>query len=77
MRNKQREMKNLKAEVALDLLPETGFPAIDIKLIRIKRRDWHGRIRSNDLIGRNILRSQVQPALLLLTSFCQPINRQT
>jgi hypothetical protein len=69
-------MRKLKAEVAFDLLPETGFPAVDIKLIRIERRDRHRRIRSNDLIGRNILRPQIELALFALTRICQSIDCQ-
>ena len=70
-------LRKLEAEVAFDLLPETGFPTVDIKLIRIERRDRHCRICSNNVIGRDILRPQIEFAPLALTRLCQSIDRQT
>ena len=62
-----------EADVALDLLPERGLPPVDLELVGIENRDWHSRIRSDRVIGGNVFRTQLKPALLTFAGGCQPV----
>lgn len=66
-----------EAEIALYFFPETGFPAVDIQLIRIECRNRHRRIGANDLVCGHIVRAQVETAFPCFPGFGQTINRET
>lgn len=68
---------NSKAEIALNFLPETGFPTVDIQLIRIERCNRHRSIGANDLIRRHIIRAQVEATFPCFSGFSQSIHRET
>lgn len=67
----------LEAEIALDLLPQAGLPAVDVELIGIKGCDWHRRVRADYLIRRYIFRAQIKPPGFLLARVGKPINGKT
>jgi len=65
-----------KSDISLESLPPTRLPAIDIELIRVERCDRHGRVRSNGIIGGYVVRTQLEPAVTLVTELCQSVHRQ-
>ena len=44
----------LEAEITPNLLPQRGFPAIDLKLFRIQGRDRHSRRSLDNLVGDGV-----------------------
>ena len=69
--------ETLEANVALDLLPETRLPSINVELIIAECCYRHGRIGRNRFICSNIFGTQFERSSLTIACVCESVNCET
>lgn len=66
-----------ETDISLEPLPQTGLPAVHVKLLSTQRGDGHRRVGRLGIIRSKIFRAQFEIAFSPVSLLCQTIHGQT
>lgn len=65
-----------ESDISPEFLPPARFPSIHVEMLRIERGNGHGCIRLNGLVGSDVFRTQLKPAVFAVTRRRQTFDGQ-